>query len=261
MPRRREAPITRSAFSLLELLVVIGIIVLLMVLLLSSMNRAREMSRRTVCLSNVRQLTQAWMMYASANHGRLCNSVGNPQWLLFDPQASLTSLSTPVDHEPVPLIPNGQLFPYVKDKRVYVCPTDPQSIRNTSAAPPPQYVQGASGTSYSMNYLLGMPQTANMASGVTMMSQIKRTTQRMVFFEGNDGWMFNGGFTTEVNSYHPSTSGSMGVIAVSFADGHAIMWTLNTWGAEQRQFLPVDMTDNDQFSLWLEGIYPRNGGQ
>ena len=93
------------------------------------------------------------------------------------------------------------------------------------------------------------------------MEKIQNTAQRLVFFEGNDGWMYNGGFTTEVNSYHPSTPGSIGVISLSFADGHAIMWTLNTWGAEQRQFLAIDQTDNDQFNLWLAGVYPRNGVQ
>jgi len=72
-------------FSLVELLIVMGIIALLAVLLLSGLNRAREMSRRTGCLSNIRQLTQAWHAYAADNDGRLCASVGNPQWLLADP--------------------------------------------------------------------------------------------------------------------------------------------------------------------------------
>jgi len=146
MPIGRATRSCRRGFTLLELLIVIGIIILLMVLLLSGLNRAREMSRRAGCLSNIRQLTQAWVAYAAANDGMLCNSVGNPQWLLFDPQASLTALNTPVDHDPIPLIPNGQLFPYVKDQRVYVCPADPQAFRNSSPSAPGVHVQGGPGT-------------------------------------------------------------------------------------------------------------------
>jgi len=246
----------RQGFTLLELLVVIGIVVLLMVLLLSGLNRAREMSRRTGCLANIRQLTQAWQAYAAANDGELCNSVGNPQWLLFDPQGSLTALYTPVEHDPIPLIPNGQLFPYVKDQRVYVCPADPQQYRNSSITSPAVYVPGGSGTSYTMNALLGLPRRPDLHDGVARMDRIRNSSQRMVFFEGNDGWIYNGGFQCEVNSFHPSTSGSMGVLAISFADGHAIMWTLTGWGSEQRKWVGANQIDNDQFNVWLAGVYP-----
>jgi len=96
-------------FTLLELLVVIGIITLLLALLLPMLIRAREMSRRAVCLSNVRQLTAAWMMYANDNKGWLCNSTGNPEWLLYDPNSPTDLMTTPATNDPKPLIPNGQL--------------------------------------------------------------------------------------------------------------------------------------------------------
>jgi prepilin-type N-terminal cleavage/methylation domain-containing protein/prepilin-type processing-associated H-X9-DG protein len=56
-------------FTLVELLVVIGIIAVLVGLLLPSLNRARESARRTQCLSNLRQISMAFFMYTNENKG------------------------------------------------------------------------------------------------------------------------------------------------------------------------------------------------
>jgi prepilin-type N-terminal cleavage/methylation domain-containing protein len=57
------------AFTLVELLVVIGIIALLISILLPSLNKAREAATRTQCLSNLRQIGQYYNMYASSFGG------------------------------------------------------------------------------------------------------------------------------------------------------------------------------------------------
>ncbi|MBN1458017.1 MAG: prepilin-type N-terminal cleavage/methylation domain-containing protein [Armatimonadetes bacterium] len=103
-------------FTLMELLVVIAIIGILASLLFPVYAQARESARKALCLSNVRQLTLAVMMYAADYDGRFPLSAYRPA----------SGTGRPTDDSP---IWPAYIAPYVGNEDVFYCPDCPEGSR------------------------------------------------------------------------------------------------------------------------------------
>jgi len=81
---------SRGGFTLVELLVVIGIIALLIAILLPALRRAREAAVAASCLSNLRQIGMAFHIYADENNGWLPSPGQNRDFRLAPGALALT---------------------------------------------------------------------------------------------------------------------------------------------------------------------------
>jgi len=112
-----DRTVERNAFTLIELLVVIAIIAVLASLILASVSRAMEATRRTLCENNLRQIALASYIYADDNQGKLPPFI---RWLYDRRKNRGNEIST------------GLLYPYLKTKKIYMCPTDQKNLFSRS---------------------------------------------------------------------------------------------------------------------------------
>ena len=197
-----------GAFTLVELLVVVGIIGVLIGLLLPSLNRALEQSRRTGCLANLRSLGQALTLYATTNRDRLPN--GNPRGVWVDYNGS-----------------NRVMVKFaggVEDARVFYCPSDKSDVPKEITTADPSLPNSAR-VSYDFFSLYFPPEHGPVLSRLRGSAPL--------------AWDLEGGSDLPRKEQNHGSRGGH----VLFADGHAAwadlaQWDDTNWPKPAKQFYP-----------------------
>jgi prepilin-type N-terminal cleavage/methylation domain-containing protein/prepilin-type processing-associated H-X9-DG protein len=136
--------LNNRGFTLIELLVVIAIIALLAALLFPVFAAAREKARQATCLSNIKQLALAMLMYADDYDGVFVPAQDADNLMRWHGMRSSTA--EPFD----PTL--GPLYQYFKNRQIKACPSFTTFGRGALA-----FEQGTGGYGYNAQYVGGSP--------------------------------------------------------------------------------------------------------
>lgn len=227
---------SRRAFTLIELLVVIAIIAILAAILFPVFAQAREKARGAACLSNMKQIGTATMMYAQDNDEYL------PYGYAYTwPGQKDLYWWQDLDR------------PYVKNEAVYTCPSASPHVLWTSLRPPglpkplvKDYICNAQGGAYAASghkewVNANGPFINNWQNPSRALAEIEDTAGTIAIFDGRsdafeiwrleqvDAW-YNAGFGPAFDGNSPDTKlPDQGHVAkrhsggfnATFCDGHA----------------------------------------
>jgi prepilin-type N-terminal cleavage/methylation domain-containing protein/prepilin-type processing-associated H-X9-DG protein len=254
-----------DAFTLLELLVTIGIISLLAAFLLPMISKAKSHAKTIVCINNAKQLINAWQMYSTDQNDLLVangrndkGTTSRPLWV----QGQSVDISQSTNEDYI-LNPQFALFaPYIQSAQNYLCPNDKQTVAQGA-----NIVPARRNRSYAMNPYMGWvgPWDGRLSTNF----QIFRTqshvasamTEAFVFQDGHPNsicWPFFG-VQMERDAFYNfpnSTHNGQGVLA--FSDGHVERhrWvdprTVEAKSAEYHSHF--DKSPNNEDIYWLRSV-------
>ncbi len=248
-------------FTLIELLVVIAILAILMALLLPAIQTAKAKAKETRCKSNMRQIANAMMIFATEHDDHLpaggrCQR--NTEWdWTWGGNVIGVPTTDPAACQRIE-VETGSLWPYVTGlPRVGVFGETQRSLDESWFASPEKNVYlctavGAvgkkRGCSYAMNSVLDEPPEGAGMLG-RKLSQIRKSTQKILFVDEpestiNDGWFVPQGHENDVRDLKLWLKHEGGA-NVAFCDGHIEF-------IPEKRFLSI-MDRNDR--EWFDPFY------
>ncbi len=202
----------RKAFTLIELLVVISIIAVLMAIMMPALSRARESSKRIMCMNNLKGFTVCWSLYAQDNNDKIPSGRTNGAECWVN-HAGLEIYQNAEDQTLA--IKKGLLWQYTQNVEFYGCPNTLKGDVRSYSMP----------DSFAQNSTIPITAGANKSMVVYKMSQLLRPGERMVFvdegFASSSTWSI---FYYQQRWWDPVPLQHSDGTTMSFGDGHSEYW-------------------------------------